>query len=143
MKFYLWRCWRSRLTSTRERRQHAANGESLGVGRDALCVLYLALSGYHHTVLHAYANWAAIPHHDDPYIRRGANWTLSTNAVALPGRVCQHDPRSMERAWYNGSGHGPSWLWCSYMRLQSILVMRALSCARAGFIQTLVAYELG
>jgi bacterioferritin-associated ferredoxin len=80
------------------------NGDSVGVGNDALCFLYLALSGYHHTVLHAYSNWAAMPHHDDPHVRRGAMWTLATNAVALyTGRVCQHDPRSMERVLkYNG-----------------------------------------
>lgn len=74
------------------------NGEELGATRHALCWVYLALSAYQHTMLHAYANWAADPLHEDRYVRQGARWTLSTNAVAIySGNAFQSDARSFQR----------------------------------------------
>ncbi len=85
-----------------ERREAIActlNGTHIGTGSDALCYLYLALSGYHHTALHAYANWAADPNHDDSHLSRAATWTLATNAVALfTGRAFQRTPDTMREA---------------------------------------------
>ena len=91
------------------------NGQELGATRHALCWVYVALSAYQHTMLHAYANWAADPAHPDASIRRGARWTLSTNAVAIySGTAFQSDPRSFQRvARYNAAksmfrhGSGP------------------------------------
>ena len=75
------------------------DGVQIGTGSDALCYLYLALSGYHHTALHAYANWAAIPNHEDAHLNRAATWTLATNAVALfTGRAFQQNPDTMKEA---------------------------------------------
>lgn len=74
------------------------NGEELGATRNALCWVYLALSAYQHTMLHAYANWAADPQHEDRYVRQGARWTLSTNAVAIySGNAFQSDARSFQQ----------------------------------------------
>ena len=71
----------------------------IGTGSDALCYLYLALSGYHHTALHAYANWAAIPNHEDAHLNRAATWTLATNAVvSFTGRAFQQNPNTMKEA---------------------------------------------
>jgi CRP-like cAMP-binding protein/bacterioferritin-associated ferredoxin len=91
------------------------NGEELGATRDALCWVYVALSAYQHTMLHAYGNWAADPLHEDKYVRQGARWTLATNAVALySGTAFQSDPRSFQRvARHNAAksmfrhGYGP------------------------------------
>jgi len=75
------------------------NGSYIGIGSDALCYIYLALSGYHHTALHAYVNWAAMPNHEDAHLNRAATWTLATNAVALfTGRAFQQNPGSMKEA---------------------------------------------
>ena len=75
------------------------NGTQIGTGSDALCYLYLALSSYHHTALHGYANWAAIPNHEDAHLNRAATWTLATNAVALfTGRAFQRNPNTMKEA---------------------------------------------
>ena len=75
------------------------DGVQIGTGSNALCYLYLALSGYHHTALHAYANWAAIPNHEDAHLNRAATWTLATNAVALfTGRAFQQNPDTMKEA---------------------------------------------
>jgi len=81
------------------------NGEELGATRNALCWVYLALSAYQHTMVHAYANWAADPQHKDRYVRRAARWTLSTNAVAIySGNAFQRDARSFQQvARYNGA----------------------------------------
>ncbi|MEC8512090.1 MAG: cyclic nucleotide-binding domain-containing protein [Planctomycetota bacterium] len=91
------------------------NGEEIGVTRHALCWVYVALSAYQHTMLHAYGNWAADPRHDDRHVRQGARWTLATNAVALySGTAFQSDPRSFQRvARHNAAksmfrhGYGP------------------------------------
>lgn len=122
------------------------NGTPLEPGSDALCFAYLALSGYHHTVLHAYANWAAVPDHPDPHIRQGARWTLATNAVALyTGRACQHDPRSMERVLkYNGrrgmARHGAGPLLGAVAERSRYA--RFVLQARRVFIETLVEHKL-
>ncbi len=132
--------------NTRAAMSCSLNGASVGVGSDALCFLYLALSGYHHTVLHAYANWSAMPHHEDSHIRRAARWTLATNAVALyTGRVCQHDPRSMERVLkYNGRrgmarhGTGPALHEVAQHSRYARFVLRARTC----FMQIISAHGL-
>ena len=78
--------------------ESSLNGRPLGATHDALCWTYMALSAYQHTMLHAYANWAAEPRHADPYVRQGARWTLSTNAVAIySGNAFQSDARTFQK----------------------------------------------